>query len=701
MPCCGFLDKYIARGNVSEQDRKHAKFFVLFFGSTVLASMPIRLFFMSTMNSALLSWIMGAAMFVQAVGVLYALCGGNVRKIAPVVLGFSGMTVLMCDLVARGRKEWVWPVFVLLVDYMLVLRVPEKFTVVVVGCLMAWLVVLGVEEGVRFGLLDIPGTTSQGGENGRREHFESLLRCEQTPCATGLLAGIRKLLIPVTVFIVDFIATRGFARAVIAEQKTMERTISTVQQIALLLAGYDVDGVARMLDAQQSLLPVEMHATLHTLEQNLRKYRPYLPAALFEEMETEMERDRDRVQHTTVAPPGLDSETATIVFTDIRASTSIWENAPEGMHDGLKIHNRVIREVMEMYSGYEVKTIGDAFMIAFSSTCDGVSFGLRVQERLFEADWPASLLADAPICASQGSLWRGLTVRIGVNTGPVTVEHNTLTGRTDYFGHTVNIASRLESTCTPGAVALPCDIWESGWCDAVVGDSEALDLKGVSGKTSVCCIWPVSLAGRRRTPLCERAGVWNMTTRSSEGGSTVTGGSSDGLLAASQSVRQMQGTVGIAELAVGNQHQVTALHSMSTALSILTIALDQSKGSLVTLLGNCVCVAWNVTRAAPAHMENAVRFAKRLRTKSALNGAGLVSGPVLHGDVGARTQRFVTVMGQSVRRSWTLCEEAVRDGVVCVCELPEGVTPPSALENVLVRHKHGYVVKESLAKDNL
>ena len=38
-----------------------------------------------------------------------------------------------------------------------------------------------------------------------------------------------------------------------------------------------------------------------------------------------------------------------------------------------------------MCDGYEVKTIGDAFMIAFASTFDGVAFGLRVQERLFRS----------------------------------------------------------------------------------------------------------------------------------------------------------------------------------------------------------------------------------------------------------------------------------------------------------------------------
>ena len=240
------------------------------------------------------------------------------------------------------------------------------------------------------------------------------------------------------------------------------------------------------------------------MEQNLRRYKPYLPAALFEEMEEQEWRQR-RSRYMSVAPPGEDCETATIVFTDIRASTSIWEHAPEGMRAGLKIHNTVIREVMQMFGGYEVKTIGDSFMVAFTSTQDGVNFGLRVHELLREAVWPDSLLEDAPIRAEQGSLWGGLTVRIGVNTGPVTVEENALTGRTDYFGHTVNVAARLESTCKPGAVAFPSDLYSSECrsCSAVVGDAEALDLKGVSGTAFVCCVWPLSLAGRKHSLLKE------------------------------------------------------------------------------------------------------------------------------------------------------------------------------------------------------
>ena len=586
--------------------------------------------------------------------------------------------VVMWDLDARTYKETSWPLLVLVVDLLLVMQVPARYSVGLVCVAIVWLMLLSLDESFRFGLLDLPGLQLQ---EERRRRLTRLTSCDRLPCAVDFPA--HTLFIGLGVFVVDFLATRSFARDVLKEQAAMQRTINTVQDIASLLAGYDVEGVARMLEAQETLLPEEMRATLQTLEENLRKYRPYLPAALFEEDEV------DGVQHTSVAPPGLESETATIVFTDIRASTSIWECAADGMRAGLKIHNRVMREVMQMFGGYEVKTIGDAFMIAFETTADGVNFALQVQEKLLAADWPASLLEDAPICTPQHSLWGGLTVRIGVNTGPVTVEQNTLTGRTDYFGHTVNVASRLESTCKPGAVAVPSDLWTSdcGACSGVVGHSEALDLKGVSGATFVCPVWPVSLVGRRQQPLCEAPD--NRDGRCGGESDSVSMqpffGTLDSVALAQQNPARFLGTVGVADLAVGDEEHVSALQSMSSGLSTLTVALDQSGGGLVTLLGSRVCVSWNVTRSAPAHMENAIRFAQRM-SGATLAGAGLASGPVQHGDVGARKQRFVTVMGTTVRRSWTLCEEAVRDGVVCLFEPPEGTTLPTALEHVLLAH---------------
>ena len=644
--------------------------------------------------------------YVLVVALVTGLCAGcfamaavlfkkelTTKVILGVVLG-HGVNIALADLTARCAGSETAILLVLVVDLLLVMQVDPRCCFWFVCASVVWIVVMAMEERFRFGLLDLPGLLSY---SERRERLAELSQCDSVPC--GRNNRLVYLFVSLQVFVIDFLATRGFASVIVKEQAAMQRTINAVQEIASLLARYDVEGVARMLDAQETLLPEEMHATLRKMEGNLRKYRPYLPAALFEEMDAE---DVSSVRRNAVVPPGLDN-VATIVFTDIRASTSIWEAAPDGMRAGLRIHNTVIRDVMHTFGGYEVKTIGDAFMIAFATTQDGMDFALKVHERLREAEWPPSLMEDAPICAKQGLLWCGLTVRIGINTGPVTAELNTLTGRMDYFGHTVNVASRLETICSPGAVAICSALWSSecNGCNGIVGDTAALDLKGVSGNTFVSNIWAKSLAGRKhvflRDPTTGRAApddtccdslASSLRSRATERSDLA--GEASRIIAGS--ARLVSATVGVTELSVGDEQSPVALHNMSVALTTLTVALDQSGGVVVTLLGSYVCVGWNVTRSAPAHTEAAVRFVSRLMNASCVvNGAGLVSGVVQHGDVGARSQRFVTVVGRCVRRSWTLCEEAVRCGNVCLFAPPEGHVTTS-LGDVLVPHKGSHDV---------
>ena len=428
---------------------------------------------------------------------------------------------------------------------------------------------------------------------------------------------------------------------------------------------------------------------------SLGEYKTFLPGALFEGKSVLGEGNTRRMR----APPGQENGEATVVFTDIRSSTSIWEAVPEGMCEALQIHNAVMRDTMDEFDGYEVKTIGDAFMVAFDTTLQGVEFGLRVHERLHVADWPPSLL-ECHLCTDASTLWRGLTVRIGVNSGPVSVEMNTLTGRTDYFGHTVNVASRLESTCTPGAVAICALLWdaEGGPCGVIRGATKQLQLKGVTCETSVCHLLPESLGGRDTNPLISLEDNFDVVSVSplSSAASATSVTSTRTVLSASGCVA----TVGVVVASVPDEGHLSSLRSMSTVLLTLTAALDRSGGRLVSLMGSFVCIGWNLTHAAPAHIENALRFAQHLRSMPALQGGGIVSGPVHHGEVGARNHRFVTVMGRAVRRSWRLCEDAIADGSFFLYEPPVETSLPPNLRKVLTPHtKDGvYVVSGELSE---
>jgi len=140
--------------------------------------------------------------------------------------------------------------------------------------------------------------------------------------------------------------------------------------------------------------------------------------------------------------------TVTLVFTDIEGSTPLWERLGDGFIEVLEIHNRVIRKSIETHRGYEVKTDGDAFMVAFDEPRDAVLFCLEAQRKLHEADWPDALgMPDIASLAGDTAdgTFRGLRVRMGVHTGTPVRRRDPTTGRSDFFGPDVNRAARLSS----------------------------------------------------------------------------------------------------------------------------------------------------------------------------------------------------------------------------------------------------------------
>lgn len=144
----------------------------------------------------------------------------------------------------------------------------------------------------------------------------------------------------------------------------------------------------------------------------------------------------------TIEPP---TGTVTLMFTDIVGSTALRDAlvATHGEHDGdeqyrerfLEPHNARIRALLTTHRGFEVKTAGDSFMVAFASPEDAVVCAVDIQRSL----------RDAPIVMDDG---KPLAVRIGMHTGAATyVERD---GKPDYDGHAVNIAARVESLLKGG-----------------------------------------------------------------------------------------------------------------------------------------------------------------------------------------------------------------------------------------------------------
>ena len=142
----------------------------------------------------------------------------------------------------------------------------------------------------------------------------------------------------------------------------------------------------------------------------------------------------------------------TFLFTDLRGSTELYERVGDlTAFDLVRAHFQVLHEIVAAEAGAVVKTIGDAVMATFPTPDRAVAAALRMRE--------------AMRALNQKSGREDLLLKIGVHAGPCIAV--TMNERQDYFGQTVNIASRVQN------LANAQSIFATG---AVVNDNLAADL---------------------------------------------------------------------------------------------------------------------------------------------------------------------------------------------------------------------------------
>ncbi|XBW36031.1 hypothetical protein QEN19_001606 [Hanseniaspora menglaensis] len=150
-----------------------------------------------------------------------------------------------------------------------------------------------------------------------------------------------------------------------------------------------------------------------------------------------------------------------IVFTDIKNSTSLWESYPDAMRSAIKTHNNVMRRNLRLFGGYEVKTEGDAFMVAFPTPLAALNWCLTVQLKLLQATWPEQITKSSDGCLVSNEhndvLFLGLSVRMGIHWGKPVPEMDVVTQRMDYLGPVVNKAARVSSVADGGQITLSMD----------------------------------------------------------------------------------------------------------------------------------------------------------------------------------------------------------------------------------------------------
>lgn len=159
-----------------------------------------------------------------------------------------------------------------------------------------------------------------------------------------------------------------------------------------------------------------------------------------------------------IPPP---TGTVSIVFTDIKNSTTLWELYPNAMRSAIKLHNEVMRRQLRRIGGYEVKTEGDAFMVSFPTAISALLWCFAVQLSLLEVPWPSEVLnaVSAQLITDKDStvIFKGLSVRMGIHYGDCVSEVDPVTRRMDYFGPMVNKASRISAVADGGQIAVSYD----------------------------------------------------------------------------------------------------------------------------------------------------------------------------------------------------------------------------------------------------
>ncbi|CCD14567.1 unnamed protein product [Trypanosoma congolense IL3000] len=173
--------------------------------------------------------------------------------------------------------------------------------------------------------------------------------------------------------------------------------------------------------------------------------------------------------------PKVPTAPVTLIFTDIESSTALWAAHPELMPDVVATHHQLIRSLIVRYGCYEVKTVGDSFMIACRSPLAAVQLAGDLQRCFLHHDWGTTAFDDAyrdfeqqraeedveyapptahldPEVYSQ--LWNGLRVRVGIHTGLCDIRRDEVTKGYDYYGRTSNMAARTESVANGGQVLL-------------------------------------------------------------------------------------------------------------------------------------------------------------------------------------------------------------------------------------------------------
>lgn len=212
---------------------------------------------------------------------------------------------------------------------------------------------------------------------------------------------------------------------------------------------------------------------LHTM---LGKRRPFLTAKSL--LSNQTFRDIYRTD-TIDVDQKLRITSLTFLFTDLRGSTELYERVGDlAAFDLVKAHFGVLNEIVGAEAGAVVKTIGDAVMATFPTPDRALVAAMRMRDAMLRLN------------KERGS--EDLLLKIGIHEGPCIAV--SLNERQDYFGQTVNIASRVQHLATSREIFATGSVLNDPRVSHVLTDhglkpmSQTVTLRGITDQISIFTI---------------------------------------------------------------------------------------------------------------------------------------------------------------------------------------------------------------------
>ncbi|MCC6994302.1 MAG: adenylate/guanylate cyclase domain-containing protein [Deltaproteobacteria bacterium] len=143
---------------------------------------------------------------------------------------------------------------------------------------------------------------------------------------------------------------------------------------------------------------------------------------------------------------GIGIRDVTIVFTDLKSSTQLYERIGDlKAFELVRRHFDGVARAIAQNGGALVKTIGDAVMAAFTRASDAIAAAIAMQDEIDRFN------------AENGG--REIVLKIGMHRGASIAV--TLNESLDYFGQTVNVAARVQGLAGADEILLTEDVFQA------------------------------------------------------------------------------------------------------------------------------------------------------------------------------------------------------------------------------------------------